>query len=472
MKEKMESLLRRLFDKPLYALALVVLGLPTFLVAFCLFMADRIRNRSGNQSLRSRIFEEMEADGTADTIRGGVLNRVHNKYAYFSRDEEGSGFQKELQRQQAQALEEEYNRRRSKMVDQGEVEKTRGFLDRLSPVFHNNLLLALSVITSFPMYVLLLLCVNPFVKYTFERLVMMLFVTFGVVFVVFTILYASPMDPAVNILGDTATESQIEEFNRTYGLDQSYLTQLFSQFRKLATFDLGKSFSGNEDVAVSIMRKFPVTLEMTVFALILAVLVSIPIGILSAVRQYSAGDYIFMFLALVGISIPEFWFGMMLILTFSINLGWLPATYVVGSMKTLIMPSIVAGTYLAASLTRMTRSSMLEIVNQDYITTAYAKGLKKSTVILKHALGNALVPIITLIGLQFGSMLGGSAVIEKVFTIKGIGNYIVEKQFLPDTPVILACVIYVAIIISVVNLLVDLIYVVIDPRIKSRIKNQ
>ena len=212
MKEKMESLLRRLFDKPLYALALVVLGLPTFLVAFCLFMADRIRNRSGNQSLRSRIFEEMEADGTADTIRGGVLNRVHNKYAYFSRDEEGSGFQKELQRQQAQALEEEYNRRRSKMVDQGEVEKTRGFLDRLSPVFHNNLLLALSVITSFPMYVLLLLCVNPFVKYTFERLVMMLFVTFGVVFVVFTILYASPMDPAVNILGDTATESQIEEF--------------------------------------------------------------------------------------------------------------------------------------------------------------------------------------------------------------------------------------------------------------------
>ena len=235
---------------------------------------------------------------------------------------------------------------------------------------------------------------------------------------------------------------------------------------------LVKSFSGNEDVAVSIMRKFPVTLEMTVFALILAVLVSIPIGILSAVRQYSAGDYIFMFLALVGISIPEFWFGMMLILTFSINLGWLPATYVVGSMKTLIMPSIVAGTYLAASLTRMTRSSMLEIVNQDYITTAYAKGLKKSTVILKHALGNALVPIITLIGLQFGSMLGGSAVIEKVFTIKGIGNYIVEKQFLPDTPVILACVIYVAIIISVVNLLVDLIYVVIDPRIKSRIKNQ
>lgn len=472
MKQKFQLLLRRLYLKPVYRFVLCLAGVFTWLAAFVVYQRDRRAHSEQERQLQERVRQEMLEDGTYEVLRQETENHLQNKCRYFGRDDSGSTFQDELSKLQEKARQEEENRRMTQKREEAQQNAGRTFLDCLTGVFEHPALLILSVIVSLPMYVLLLLCLNPFVKYTFERIFMMIFVTFGVVFVVFTILYFSPMDSAVNILGESATEQQIAEFNKTYGLDQPYVVQLFSKFKSLITFDLGKSYSGNEDVAEAIMRKFPVTLEMTLFALILAIVISIPIGIISAVKQYTAGDYFFMFLALVGISIPEFWFGMMLILTFSINLGWLPSTYVVGNLSTLIMPSIVSGTYLAASLTRMTRSSLLEVINQDYIVTAYAKGLSKRTVILKHALGNALIPIITIIGLQFGSMLGGSAVIEKVFTIKGIGNYIVEKQFLPDIPVILACVIYVAIIISIVNLLVDLIYVLIDPRIKSRIKNQ
>ena len=189
-------------------------------------------------------------------------------------------------------------------------------------------------------------------------------------------------------------------------------------------------------------------------------------------RQYSGFDYVFMLLALLGLSIPNFWLGLILILNFSINLGWLPATYSPTNWLTLIMPAIVLGTSLAASVARMTRSSMLEVISADYIVTARAKGLSKKTVILKHALGNAMIPIVTVIGLQFGGMLGGSAVTEKVFNVNGIGSYIVDKQFIPDIPIVLAGVVYVAIIISIVNLLVDILYAFLDPRIKSKIKSQ
>lgn len=472
MKQKFQRLVRHLYTKTGYRIVLCLTGLITWLAAFVVYQQDKSRHKDENQRLLDEVRGEMEREGATATLKKECEAHLRNKLQYFGTKESDGSFQRELEKLTAKTLRDEEERRMAAKREARHTSAGRTYVDCLVSVFDSPALLVLSVILSLPMYILLVLCLNPFVKYTVERVFMMIFVTFGVVFVVFTILYFSPMDSAVNILGESATEQQIAEFNKTYGLDQPYIVQLFSKFKNLVTFNLGKSYSGNEDVGEAILRKFPVTLEMTLFALILAIVISIPIGIISAVKQYTAGDYFFMFLALVGISIPEFWFGMMLILTFSINLGWLPSTYVAGNLSTLIMPSIVAGTYLAASLTRMTRSSLLEVINQDYIVTAYAKGLSKRTVIIKHALGNALIPIITVIGLQFGSMLGGSAVIEKVFTIKGIGNYIVEKQFLPDIPVILACVIYVAIIISVVNLLVDLIYVLIDPRIKSRIKNQ
>ncbi len=273
------------------------------------------------------------------------------------------------------------------------------------------------------------------------------------------------------MLGETATAQQIEDFNRVYGLDQPYFIQLLNNFKNLATFNLGNSYSGNEDVMAAILRKFPVTLEMSVYAFIIAVAISIPIGILTAVKPNTAFDYIFMFIALVGLSLPAFWFGMIMILTFSINSHILPASYVEGNKLSLLMPAIVSGTHLAASLARNTRSALLEVLGQDYIVTARAKGLSNIRVIVKHALGNAMIPIVTVAGLQFGGTLGGSAIIEKVFNVKGIGSYVVDKQFLPDIPAILGGVVYVSIIISLVNLAVDLIYVYLDPRIKSRLKS-
>lgn len=178
-----------------------------------------------------------------------------------------------------------------------------------------------------------------------------------------------------------------------------------------------------------------------------------------------------MLLVLIGLSIPDFWQGLVAILNFSIKVNWLPATYNPDNWLSLINPAIVLGTGLAASVARMTRSSTLEVIHQDYIVTAKAKGLSERKVILKHALGNALIPIVTVIGLQFGGMLGGAAVTEKVFNINGIGSYIVDKQFIPDIPGILAGVIYVAVTISLVNLLVDLLYAFLDPRIRSKMRD-
>ena len=300
---------------------------------------------------------------------------------------------------------------------------------------------------------------------------MMIFVLFGVVWLVFTILYISPMDPALNILGQTATQEQVDNFNRIYGLDQPYLTQLFRQFRNLITLDLGNSYQGNEPIIGALATKFPITLEVTFWSMVVSLGIAIPAGIVSAIKQYSSIDYIAMFFALLGLSIPNFWLGLMLILYFSINLGILPATYQPGNNLTLIMPAIVLGTGMSASVARMTRSSMLEVKNADYILTARAKGLPENRVVMKHILGNAMIPIITTIGAQFGGMLGGSSVTEKVFNINGIGSYIVERQYIPDIPVVLAGVVYISFIVSIMNLVVDIMYAVIDPRIKSRMKN-
>lgn len=321
------------------------------------------------------------------------------------------------------------------------------------------------------MYALIFLYTHPYLKYVFERLVMSLFVIMGVSILVFTILYLSPMNPAANILGETATEEQIAQFNKIYGLDQSYFVQLWNTIKGIASFDLGKSFSGNEQVTATIARKFPITLVLTVISLMLAILIAIPVGIISAVKRNSLWDYTFMFIALIGLSIPNFWQGLIFILNFSIKLHWLPATFNPQNALSFIMPTVVLGTGLTAAVARMTRSSTLEVIHEDYILTAKAKGLSKRQVLLKHALRNAMIPIITVIGLQFGGMLGGSAVTEKVFNISGIGSYIVDKQFIPDIPSIIGGVVYTAITISLVNMVVDIFYAFFDPRIRTKMKH-
>ena len=464
MKDKLDKLMIRAFGKPLYRIALVLLGLPTFAVAFAAFLSRKSQDEAGYRKIREEAEKEAEADGTLSRIRDNARTYLANKYRHFGRKTDSQEFTRELEKQTARDVEDEIAGRVAGKYEKDGLKKRQTFIQFVCAGLDNQGLLALSLVTSLPMYVLLLISANPYSRYIFERLIMMIFVAFGVVFVVFTILHFASSSPAVNVLGETATAQQIEDFNRVYGLDQPYFIQLLNNLKNLATFNLGNSYSGNEDVMAAILRKFPVTLEMSVYAFIIAVAISIPIGILTAVKPNTAFDYIFMFIALVGLSLPAFWFGMIMILTFSINSHILPASYV-------LMPAIVSGTHLAASLARNTRSALLEVLGQDYIVTARAKGLSNIRVIVKHALGNAMIPIVTVAGLQFGGTLGGSAIIEKVFNVKGIGSYVVDKQFLPDIPAILGGVVYVSIIISLVNLAVDLIYVYLDPRIKSRLKS-
>lgn len=341
----------------------------------------------------------------------------------------------------------------------------------LENLLKNNIFFIYSIIFSLPMYILIYIFSYWHMKYIFERIVMMLFVMFGVIFLVFTILYISPMDSAVNILGQDATKEQIETFNKSYGLDKSYIEQLFSSLKNIITFNLGKSYVGNEDIFSAIARKFPITLSISFLSLLLAIIIAIPAGVISSIKQYSIFDYVFMLIALIGLSIPNFWIGLILILNFSINLNIFPASFSVHNINSYIMPTIVLGTGLSASVARMTRASMLEIKSSEFVLTARSKGLNENIVIFRHIFKNALIPIITVIGMQLGSILGGAAVTEKVFNINGIGSYIVDKQFIPDIPVILAGVVYISIVVSIVNLIVDILYAFLDPRIKSDMKN-
>ena len=344
------------------------------------------------------------------------------------------------------------------------------FIHTFQSLIQHPLFLFLSFVPGLLMYLMIFIYNNPYLKYMFERLIMSVFVILGVAVLVFSILHLSPFNPAANILGETATHEQIATFNRIYGLDQPYLVQLWDTIKGIVTFDLGKSFSGNEEITSTIARKFPITLTLTIISLIIAMAIALPIGIISATKRNSFFDYTFMFIALIGLSIPSFWQGLIFILNFSIKLQWLPATFNPQNWLSIVMPVIVIGTGLTAAVARMTRSSTLEVINEDYIITAKAKGLSGRTVLLKHAVGNAIIPIITVIGLQFGGMLGGSAVTEKVFNISGLGSYIIDKQFIPDIPSIMGGVVYTAITISLINVIVDISYAFFDPRIRTKMK--
>lgn len=459
---------KRMYRNSKYRIWLWVLGLPTMLITFFVYKSKK--GKDGYADIRKQVRREMESTSLLSELTRTALEQIKRKNEYFQK----SASERDIKKQADQIAKKNFDSIIEDKVNQVAQSKSTEEVTMASvyaSLIGNSAFLALSVITSLPMYIIMVLFTNPISKYVVDRLVMMIFVLFGVTFLVFTILYISPMDPAVNILGVTATPEQVERFNKMHGLDQPYLVQLFSKFQNLLTFNLGKSFQGNENIAVALANKFPITLQVTFWSMLVSLVIAIPSGVISAIKPYTSFDYIAMFIALLGLSIPNFWLGLMMILEFSIKNHWLPATFQVGNPLTLIMPAIVLGTGMSASVARMTRSSMMEVKNSDYILTARAKGLPERKVVLKHILGNAMIPIITTIGMQFGSMLGGSSVTEKVFNINGIGLYIVEKQFVPDIPAVLAGVIYVSFIVSIVNLIVDIMYAVIDPRIKSKMKN-
>ncbi|NLL82469.1 MAG: ABC transporter permease [Tissierellia bacterium] len=304
-------------------------------------------------------------------------------------------------------------------------------------------------------------------KFTIKRILVAIPVLLGVTLLVFTMLYFTEGDPARLILGDTATEEEVEALREELGLNDSFGQQYISYLGGVLKGDLGVDYITGRPVSEEVMDRLTTTLKLAVASIVFSMIVAIPAGIISAVRQYSAVDNIAMVIALLGNSMPNFWLALMLILFFSVFLGILPASGLYGAQY-YIMPVIGISAGSIATITRMTRSSMLEVIRQDYIRTSMAKGLTEFLIIVKHALKNALIPVITVIGIQFTVAVGGAVVNEQVFAIPGLGKFLVDAIKARNYQVVQGGVLVIAIICSIVNLVIDLLYAFVDPRIKSQ----
>lgn len=306
------------------------------------------------------------------------------------------------------------------------------------------------------------------IKYIIKRVLWMIPVMLGVLFIVFTINYLTPGDPVVALLGSNYTQEQYDAKEAELGLDEPYLVQFVNYIKGIVTkFDLGTSYKTKRPVATELADRFPTTLKLGILGVLITVIIGVPFGIISATRQYSVLDYGVTTVSLFFASMPNFWLALMLILIFSLNLGWLPATGL-STWKHWILPAAALGLSPIASVTRITRSSMLEVIRQDYIRTARAKGLGEGVIIRRHALKNALIPVITVVGMQLGMIMGGSVVIEAIFAIPGIGSLLQDAINNRNYPVIQGSVLMLSLCICVMNLLVDLIYAAVDPRIRAQ----
>jgi len=306
-------------------------------------------------------------------------------------------------------------------------------------------------------------------KYILRRILYLIPVLLGVSFLVFSIMSFTPGNPAQIMLGESAAPAEVARLEEEMGLNKPFLVRYGKFAFNAVQGDFGKSYTTKRPVFQEIFNRFPNTLILSAVGIIIAVLIGIPVGIISATKQYSLMDSVSMIGALLGVAMPNFWLGLMLILLFSVNLKILPSSGFNGPLS-LILPAITLGTGAAAIITRMTRSSMLEVIRQDYIRTARAKGVAEKTVINKHALKNALIPIITVVGLQFGYLLGGAVLTETVFSWPGVGRLMVDSIKQRDLPVVMGSVLFLATTFTIVNLLVDILYGFVDPRIKSQYK--
>lgn len=304
-------------------------------------------------------------------------------------------------------------------------------------------------------------------KYVLKRCLYLVFVLFGVSIIVFTLLYVTPGDPAKIMLGEAATPEAIAEVRESLGLNDSYMVRYANYLKGIVLEgDLGTSYVTRRPVLTEIMNVFPNTLLLAATSIVIAVLLGVTLGIISAVKQYSWIDNFVMVFALIGTSAPIFWVGILMILLFSVTLGWLPPSGY-GTVQQMIMPALALGLQSTAMIARMTRSSMLEVIRQDFVTTVRAKGQKEIVVILRHVFRNALIPIVTVIGLQFGVLLGGAMLTEVVFSIPGLGRLMIDSIKMRDYPVVQGGVLFMAACFSLVNLLVDLIYALINPKISK-----
>lgn len=309
-------------------------------------------------------------------------------------------------------------------------------------------------------------------RYILKRLLLMIPVVVLVAVLIFTIMYFTPGDPAIIILGPNASFEQLAAKRAELGIDQPYIVQLFNYLKNVfIRFDFGNSFINGRSVSSQIMERFPRTLLIATFSVLFSVIVGVPLGIIAAVNQYSWKDNASMFAALIAASMPGFWIAQMMSLLFALKLGWLPATGI-GSWKCYILPVVANAIGGVATMARQTRSSMLEVVREDFITTARAKGQAEKKVVYHHALRNALIPIVTCAGGAFGFQLGGALVVETVFSIPGLGKYMMDAISMRDYPAIRGTVIFLAIAFSIVMLAVDILYAFIDPRIKGQYQSK
>lgn len=294
----------------------------------------------------------------------------------------------------------------------------------------------------------------------------------GVTILVFLLVHLTPGDPATLLAGPEAYEKDIEAIRERLGLNDPLHLQYGRFLSSAVRLDFGRSFRTNRPVMQDIRTRFPNTIQLAMVAITWSVIFGVVIGVYAGVRPNSLGDGLSMGAALVGVSAPSFWIGLLLMLVFAYWLGWLPASgmgqsfFSADGFRRMIMPAITLGTGTAAIMARMTRSSMLEVLNQDYIRTARSKGLGERTVVYRHALRNALIPVVTLIGLQLGVLLGGAVITEQVFAWPGIGTLLINGINARDYPMVQACILLIALIFVVVNLFVDLTYSLIDPRIR------
>jgi peptide/nickel transport system permease protein len=300
--------------------------------------------------------------------------------------------------------------------------------------------------------------------YILKRILVTIPALLGVTIIIFSLIYFTPGDPARLILGDMASEEDVLNLREELGLNEPFVKQYIRYMKGLFHGDMGVSYGSGRPVSREIFERLPVTALLAFLCMILAVFIGVLAGIVSAVRQYSFLDNLVRFFSLLGISMPSFWLALLLMIFFVTVLGWLPASGLYGP-RYFIMPVISISAVSVATIARMTRSSMLEVVRQDYIRTARAKGQKKSAVIFRHALKNALIPIITVIGIQFAGILSGTVVNEQIFAIPGLGRLMVDAIKARNYPVVQGGVLVITLMFSILNLLVDILYTAADPRI-------
>ena len=292
-------------------------------------------------------------------------------------------------------------------------------------------------------------------------------VTIAVIFIVYLIMYLTPGDPVALLLGSDATPELIAETREKLGITDPFFVQFGRYLLNLCRGDFGTSWYTGNPVSERLFAAIPYTVELSLGAMIVALIISIPLGVIAAVKHNSIGDYAISVFAMIGVSAPTFWVGTMLILLFALNWRMLPSAFD-GTFKSFILPTITQGFNMLASIVRTQRSSMLEVLSSDYIRTARAKGVSHFNATYKHALRNAVLPSITVAGLDFSLLVGGSVAIETVFAIPGVGRLMIDNIKLHDTPTVIGCMVFVSVMVSIINLLVDILYGLIDPRIKAQ----